>query len=221
VGGFCCQHSHRDKYHIRALLEFLGVRNAEARHKPLIRVVAGDLHRVVDAAEKGDCQFVFIQYQSGSHVTELFKGRLERAFTALGMQAQDYCIFLPRLGPHQFLAAVGQSDVVLDSIGWTGCNSTLESLVFDLPIVTLMGSLMRGRHTAAILTMMSVAETIAQTVDDYVSIAIRLALDAEWRVAVRRRINENKYRIYRDRSSVAALGEFLNHVARKGGHGGG
>jgi hypothetical protein len=52
VGGFCCQHSHRDKYHIRALLEFLGVCNAEARHKPLIRVVAGDLHRVVDAGEK-------------------------------------------------------------------------------------------------------------------------------------------------------------------------
>ena len=52
LGGFCCQHSHRDKYHIRALLEYLGVRNAEARHKPVIRVVAGDLHRVVDAAEK-------------------------------------------------------------------------------------------------------------------------------------------------------------------------
>jgi hypothetical protein len=52
VGGFCCQHSHRDKYHIRALLEFLAVPTAEARHKPLIRVVQGDLHRVVDAAEK-------------------------------------------------------------------------------------------------------------------------------------------------------------------------
>ena len=52
LGGFCCQHSHRDKYHIRALLEFLGVCNAEARHKPIIHVVAGDLHRVVDAAEK-------------------------------------------------------------------------------------------------------------------------------------------------------------------------
>lgn len=52
VGGFCCQHAHRDKYHVKALLEFLGVRSAEARHKPLIKVVAGDLHRVVDAAEK-------------------------------------------------------------------------------------------------------------------------------------------------------------------------
>jgi hypothetical protein len=52
LGGFCCQHSHREKFHIRQLLEFLGVRSAEARHKPVIRVVAGDLHRVVDAAEK-------------------------------------------------------------------------------------------------------------------------------------------------------------------------
>lgn len=52
MGGFCCQHSHRDKFHIRALLEFLGVRAAEARHKPMIRVVAGELHRVVDAGEK-------------------------------------------------------------------------------------------------------------------------------------------------------------------------
>lgn len=52
LGGFCCQHSHGHKYNIHALLEFLGVRNTEARHKPVIRVVQGDLHRVVDAAER-------------------------------------------------------------------------------------------------------------------------------------------------------------------------
>lgn len=52
LGGFCCQHSHREKIHIRQLLEFLGICNTEARHKPVIRVVAGDLHRVIDAAEK-------------------------------------------------------------------------------------------------------------------------------------------------------------------------
>jgi len=50
LGGFCCQHTHREKFHIRQFLEFLGVRNAEARHKPVIRVLAGDLHLVVDAA---------------------------------------------------------------------------------------------------------------------------------------------------------------------------
>ena len=34
------------------MLEFLGIGNEQARHKPVIRIVAGDLHRVVDAAEK-------------------------------------------------------------------------------------------------------------------------------------------------------------------------
>lgn len=52
LGGFCCQHSHRDQFRIRQLLEFLGIPGTQARHKPVIRVIAGDLSRVVDAAEK-------------------------------------------------------------------------------------------------------------------------------------------------------------------------
>jgi hypothetical protein len=52
LGGFCCQHSHGGKYRVRQFLEFLGVRNTEARHKATIRVVSGDLSLVVDAAEK-------------------------------------------------------------------------------------------------------------------------------------------------------------------------
>lgn len=52
LGGFCCQHSHRDKYKIRALLKFLNIPKIEARHKPLIRVVAGDMDGVITAAEK-------------------------------------------------------------------------------------------------------------------------------------------------------------------------
>jgi hypothetical protein len=52
LGGFCCKHSHGDKLHIRQFLEFLGVQSAEARHKSVIRVVPGELARVIDAAEK-------------------------------------------------------------------------------------------------------------------------------------------------------------------------
>lgn len=52
LGGFCCQHSHREQFRIRQLLEFLGIPATQARHKPVIRVIAGDLSRVVDAAEK-------------------------------------------------------------------------------------------------------------------------------------------------------------------------
>src|SRR5664280_1771223 len=171
--------------------------------------------RIVRAV--GDCQFAFIQYQRGAHITELFRQRLNRAFGALGLKADDHCLFLPRLDEHKFIAASGQCEVFLDSINWSGCNSTLESLIHNLPIVTMTGPLMRGRHSIAILRMMGVTETIAETIDDYVSIAVRLARDVPWRTAVKAKISANKHRVYRDRTCVSALEEFLDSVARHAG----
>jgi hypothetical protein len=52
VGGFKCQHGHGMDKRLGALLDFLGVTFTEAKHKPTIRVVAGELDRVVDAAER-------------------------------------------------------------------------------------------------------------------------------------------------------------------------
>ncbi len=52
TGGFKCQHSHGDRFSVGDLLESLGVTPAAAREKPLIRVVAGSLARVVDGAER-------------------------------------------------------------------------------------------------------------------------------------------------------------------------
>ena len=52
VGGFKCQHSHGEGKRIGALLEFLNVTFTEAKHKPTIHVAPGELHRVVDAAER-------------------------------------------------------------------------------------------------------------------------------------------------------------------------
>jgi predicted O-linked N-acetylglucosamine transferase (SPINDLY family) len=167
------------------------------------------------ARDVGDCQFAFIEYLQGTHVTDLFRKRLDKAFAALGLQAADYCVFLPRLDMHRFLAAIGQCDIVLDSIGWSGCNSTFESLHHDLPIVTMTGLLMRGRHTMAILKMMGVEETIAETVDDYVSIAVRLARDLSWRTAIRSKMSENRTRVYRDAPCIAALEDFLDRAARR------
>jgi predicted O-linked N-acetylglucosamine transferase (SPINDLY family) len=170
------------------------------------------------ARDVGDCQFVFIQHPTGTHLNELFLQRLDQAFAAFGLRAADYCFLLPPLDQCRFVAAIGLCDIVLDSIGWSGCNSTLEGLHHDLPIVTMTGPLMRGRHGMAILKMMGVEETITETIDDYVSAAIRLAQDVPWRMAVKNRISENKHRIYRDTTCVSALQEFLSSVARCSSH---
>jgi predicted O-linked N-acetylglucosamine transferase (SPINDLY family) len=168
------------------------------------------------ARATGDCQFTFIEFAGGPQVTAVFRRRLDAAFARSGLRAADHCVILPRLDPDRFIAAMGACDVVLDSIGWSGCNSTLESLVHDLPIVTLRGELMRGRHTSAVLEMMGLDETIARTVDDYVEIAGRLGNSAAERASMSARIAASKHRVFGDRGCIVALEDFLDRAARLG-----
>ena len=162
----------------------------------------------------GDCQFVFLRHFGAPRITAVVRARLERAFAAASLRADHYCVFLNRLSQSKFVAAAGLSDVFLDSIGWSGCNSALECLTQALPIVTFEGSTMRGRHSAAILRMMGTAETIAATIDDYVAIAARLGQDRQFRHAMSSRMNENRHKIYRDRAPVTALENFLESAVR-------
>lgn len=52
IGGFKCLHGHCAHRHIRDLLRFVDIEENVARMKPTIRVVPGEIHRVVDAAER-------------------------------------------------------------------------------------------------------------------------------------------------------------------------
>jgi protein O-GlcNAc transferase len=166
------------------------------------------------AAEVPDCQFVFIEFAAGSGVTEMFRTRLARAFDVVGLNASDHCVFLPRLAPDRFAAAIGQCDTVLDSIGWSGCNSILECLNHNVPIVAFAGQMMRGRHAAAILDMMNVRDTTACTVDEYVSIASILGCNEARRKDVSSEIAANKHRVYRDLQCIAGLESFLEEAVR-------
>jgi protein O-GlcNAc transferase len=169
--------------------------------------------RIAQAVPTG--QFAFIEHPNGKSATEVFRKRLEHAFSAHGLVAADHCVILPRLLEAQFAAAVGLCDIVLDSIGWSGFTSTLDGFHHDRPIVTFAGPLMRGRHTMAILTMMGVTETIADSIDAYVAVAQRLATDATWRAAVTERMRATKHLVYRDRSCITALEDFLTRVTRE------
>ena len=56
IGGFKCLHGHCADRHVRDLLRFMGIEVNEARMKPTIRVVAGEIHRIADAGEQALAQ---------------------------------------------------------------------------------------------------------------------------------------------------------------------
>jgi protein O-GlcNAc transferase len=162
----------------------------------------------------GNCQFVFIKHPKETAVADQFQRRLDSVFSQWGLTASDHCLFIESLGMDRFVAAIGNCDIFLDSIGWSGCNSTLESLVHNLPVVTLRGALMRGRHSSAILSRIGVGETVADSIDEYVSIATRLAANSGKRRRISLKIDGNKRRLYRDRDCIAWLEDFIENAAR-------
>jgi predicted O-linked N-acetylglucosamine transferase (SPINDLY family) len=125
------------------------------------------------AREVGRGTVEFIAHPSEA-VTRRFRRRIGAAFRAAGVD-EDRIVVHPRLDPAAFLALNGRADVLLDSLGWSGGNTTLEALALGLPVVTLPGALMRGRHSAAILERAGRRDLIANDEDDYVAIAARLA----------------------------------------------
>ena len=71
-----------------------------------------------------NCQFVFVKHPGAEQITALFRRRLERSFAILGLN--NYCVLLPPLSQSKFIGAIGQCDIFLDSIGWSGCNTSLK-----------------------------------------------------------------------------------------------
>jgi protein O-GlcNAc transferase len=126
--------------------------------------------------------------------------------------ADEFVTFLPHLEPPLYKAVNRLSDVFLDSIGWSGCNSTLAAISCNLPLVTLPGRLMRGRHSFAILKMMGLEAMIAKDLDDYISIAVRYAADVGWRKEMSESIRERKHCLYGDTACIGGLESFLERA---------
>ena len=148
-------------------------------------------------------------------ITERFRRRLLSQLAAQGVDPGRLVIH-ERLGQADYLALNEAADVALDAHAWSGSNSALEAIAMGLPLVTWPGRLMRSRHSAAMLQRMGIAETLADSAEAYVDIAVRLGRDADWRGAVTRRFHEQRHLLYDDEAPLRALGDFLHKAAPKG-----
>jgi predicted O-linked N-acetylglucosamine transferase (SPINDLY family) len=162
-----------------------------------------------------DAAFLFIAHKE-NYATQIFSERLNRAFAAAGLSAGNRVSIVPRLSQEDFFALNREADVVLDSIGWAGCNSTLEALACDKPVVTLAGETMRARHGLAILGMIGMTELIARDKAHYVEIATRLGRDFAWRQEITTRIAARKDALYGDRTPLDAFAAWLESAAADG-----
>lgn len=162
------------------------------------------------AAQVPGAQFLFIGDRRDGAASRLH-ARLSAALGAAGVDPSDRLVFTGFVPAEAFPSLLRAGDVYLDSIGWSGGNTTLEAATCDLPIVTTPTALMRGRHSAAILTMMGLDHAISPDLDAYIARAVRLA-DPVDRTTARLEIAENKHRLFGDTVPIRALEDFLTQA---------
>jgi tetratricopeptide (TPR) repeat protein len=95
------------------------------------------------------------------------------------LQKENYKIFLKTL------------DIALDSLGWSGGNTTLDCLGAGLPVFTLKSNLMRSNHTTGIYELIGIKELISTTPEELINKIYNSSLNKEYLKKLQCRMFEN------------------------------
>jgi protein O-GlcNAc transferase len=139
------------------------------------------------------------------HWDRLLGARIAKGFPDVA----ERVIFVPRIPQAEFFRLLMIADVILDPPFFGGGNTSYEAFAMGLPIVTWPGSFMRGRVTEGCYRQMGFTELVADSLDSYVEIALRLANDSAWRERVKNEIAARSQVLYEDARVVAELEDFL------------
>ena len=149
----------------------------------------------------------------GRAITERFAARVQRALQAHGVEPGGQLKFLPRMNPLAFRRTLAMADVVVDTLHWSGGNTSLDAIAAGTPLVTLPGRFMRGRQSAAMLGLLGLTELIVASEDEYVARALEVARDAGVNRALRSAIVERRGALFDRPEPVRAFGEALLQLA--------
>lgn len=135
--------------------------------------------------------------------------RLRRVFARNGVNFDRTVCLVPTLPREQFYGLMQRATLLLDTIGFSGFNTALQSLECGLPIVAHEGEFMRGRLASGLMRRMGLDEWVATTNQDFIDTAMRLVKDEPLRLALCQQIAQRRSRIFNDQAPVRALEQAL------------
>jgi len=142
-------------------------------------------------------------------VTGRFMRRIAGAFERHGVPLAGRMAVLPAVPHDDYLRVNLACDAMLDTLHWSGGNTTLDALACGLPVVTLPGAFMRGRQSAAMLRAVGADDLIARDVDDYRTIASRVVGDHAFRSRMTETIRGGLGGLFDRAEPVQAFAELL------------
>jgi predicted O-linked N-acetylglucosamine transferase (SPINDLY family) len=159
-------------------------------------------------ARNRNAVLVFFQATDIS-ITRAFMKRLESALDESGMEKSSQIKILPRMGHENYMRVNMLCDVMLDTLHWSGGNTTLDALACSLPVVTMPGEFMRGRQSYGMLKCMGLNELIAHDHKEYIEIATRLGTDRAWHQQIVQQITTSSDTIFAVEKPLRQMEQFF------------
>ena len=111
-------------------------------------------------------------------------------------------IFLEGMSQVTYYNKLANHKIILDTVGWSGGNTSMEALYLNKPIVTLIGNNLRANHTVAMLKQIDLDMLIARDYKEYISIANKLMENNEFFNFIVNKIINNKHLIFNKKISL-------------------
>jgi predicted O-linked N-acetylglucosamine transferase (SPINDLY family) len=136
--------------------------------------------------------------------------QLLRRFQAFHPDVVSRIHVLPRQPECDYLNLIAHSQVVLDTLYYTGgANTTLDAFACGTPVITLPTRFHRGRFTAAAYEQIGLNSCVALDTEDYIAKAIQLGTDPASRRQISQELVEASAELFEDPRPAKELEDCL------------
>jgi protein O-GlcNAc transferase len=119
------------------------------------------------------------------------ESNLRREATARGVEP-GRLIFAPWLKVEPHLARHGLADLFLDTLPYNAHTTASDALWAGLPLITCRGESFAGRVAASLLTAVDLTELVTDNLENYETMALRLATEPSLLHGLRERLAQNR-----------------------------
>lgn len=147
-------------------------------------------------------QFVFVKYNGLEQIVQKRQQRYSESLKAR-------ILWFDAVTFSKYLGLLKDASVVLDTFPFSGGNTVLHAFYVGTPVATCQQAFLRGRFTQGYYRLMGLESLVHQSVQDYVSFAVRCASDPLYRADISATIMAQKDRLFHQTEGVDQLIAFL------------
>ena len=141
---------------------------------------------------------------------------INRLKKRLSKKQLNQLIITPHLKKDEYFCVLKKADVILETFPFGGGNTMLQALAVGTPYVSLKSNHLRGSFGSGFYSYINETQFIAQSIDDYILIAINIASSKKIKSDFKKRVLQNHPKLFNNMSGSNEFYLWIASILKKG-----